>query len=379
MLPPRLIRRLVLAPLAVVIAMAVAVLFPLLAILTWTFDRVARSEPGRNRPLRLLFFALVWLFADASAVFMCLALWIASGFGGRLRTEPFQIRHYAVMRWFLDLVYRGAARAFGLRVEVEEPEHTEAELASRLTRPVIVLSRHAGPGDSFLLVRQLLSVYGRRPRVVMKASLQLDPGVDVVANRLPNVFISHAKAGERVFVEQIKRLANGVDDAGALVIFPEGGNWTPGRWDRAVERLERLGRRDLAARARQMPNLLAPRSGGAFTAIEACQSADVIFVAHAGLDRLVTVADVWKNLHVNQTIRAKWWRVPVDQVPRGLDHEAQLRWLYDWWEVIDEWISQNGPVPSSPPDPAPPAAPTAPETPAPPESPVPPDRPTKHV
>jgi 1-acyl-sn-glycerol-3-phosphate acyltransferase len=310
---------------------------------------------------------------------MCLALWIASGFGGRLRTEPFQIRHYAVMRWFLDLVYRGAARAFGLRVEVEEPEHTEAELASRLTRPVIVLSRHAGPGDSFLLVRQLLSVYGRRPRVVMKASLQLDPGVDVVANRLPNVFISHAKAGERVFVEQIKRLANGVDDAGALVIFPEGGNWTPGRWDRAVERLERLGRRDLAARARQMPNLLAPRSGGAFTAIEACQSADVIFVAHAGLDRLVTVADVGKNLHVNQTIRAKWWRVPVDQVPRGLDHEAQLRWLYDWWEVIDEWISQNGPVPSSPPDPAPPAAPTAPETPAPPESPVPPDRPTKHV
>jgi 1-acyl-sn-glycerol-3-phosphate acyltransferase len=248
------------------------------------------------------------------------------------------------MRWFLDLVYHGATSSFGLRVEVEEPELTEAELASRLTRPVIVLSRHAGPGDSFLLVRQLLSVYGRRPRVVMKATLQLDPGLDVVANRLPNVFISHAKTGERVFVEQIARLAKGLDDAGALVIFPEGGNWTPTRWDRAIQRLERLGRRDLAARARQMPNLLAPRSGGAFTAIEACPQADVIFVAHAGLDRLVTVADVWKNLRVNQTIKAKWWRVPVDQVPRGLDHEAQLRWLYDWWQVIDEWISQNRPA-----------------------------------
>lgn len=344
MLPPRLIRRLVLAPLAMVIALAVAFLFPLLAVLTWIFDRLGRSKPGRNRPLRLVFFVLVWLFADTSAVFMCLALWIASGFGGRLRTEPFQIRHYAIMRWFLDLVYRGAARAFGLSVEVEEPDLTEAELASRLTRPVIVLSRHAGPGDSFLLVRQLLSVYGRRPRVVMKASLQLDPGLDVVANRLPNVFISRAKTGERVFVEQIERLAKGLDDAGALVIFPEGGNWTPGRWDRAIQRLERLGRRDLAARARQMPNLLAPRSGGAFTAIEACPTADVIFVAHAGLDRLVTVADVWKNLQVNQTIRAKWWRVRVDEVPRGLDHEAQLRWLYDWWQVIDEWISQNRPA-----------------------------------
>ena len=344
MLPPRLIRRLVLAPLTMVIALALAVLFPLLAVLTWLFDLMGRSGSSRNRPLRLLFFALVWLFADTSAVFMCLALWIASGFGGRLRTEPFQIRHYAVMRWFLDLVYRGAARAFGLKIEVTEPELTETEVSSRLTRPVIVLSRHAGPGDSFLLVRQLLSVYGRRPRVVMKASLQLDPGVDVVANRLPNVFITHARTGERVFVEQIERLASGLDNAGALVIFPEGGNWTPGRWERAIQRLERLGRRDLAARARQMPNLLAPRSGGAFTAIEACPAADVIFVAHAGLDRLVTVGDVWRNLQVNQTIKAKWWRVPVDQVPRGVDHEAQLRWLYDWWQVIDEWISQNRPA-----------------------------------
>src|SRR5690348_15987558 len=108
MLPPRLIRRLVLAPLVLVIAVAVAVLFPLFAVLTWLVDRIGRSRRGRNRPLRLLFFALIWLLDDTAAVFMCLALWIASGFGGRLRTEPYQIRHYAVMRRFLDAVYHGA-------------------------------------------------------------------------------------------------------------------------------------------------------------------------------------------------------------------------------------------------------------------------------
>ena len=348
MMPPRLIRRLVLAPLAIVIALAVAVLFPLLAVLTWIVGLLRRPGTGRNRPLRLLFFALVWLFADISALFMCLALWIASGFGGRLRTEPYQSRHYAIMRWFLDLVYGAATRAFGLQVEIDEPELTQAELASRLAHPVIVLSRHAGPGDSFLLVHHLLSVYGRRPRVVMKASLQLDPGVDVVANRLPNVFIQHAKSGGRLFVDQIERLARGLDSAGALVIFPEGGNWTPNRWERGILRLEQLGRRDLAARAREMPNLLAPRSGGAFTAIDACPAADVIFVAHAGLDRLVSVGDVWRNLPVNQTIRAKWWRVPADQVPRDADHEAQLLWLYDWWKRIDAWISANRPDPGEP-------------------------------
>ncbi len=348
MLPPRLIRRLVLAPLAIVVAIAVAVLFPLLAVLTWIVGLLRRPGTGRNRPLRLLFFALVWLFADTSALFMCLGLWIASGFGGRLRTEPYQTRHYAIMRWFLDLVYGAATRAFGLRVEIDEPELTEAEQAARLARPVIVLSRHAGPGDSFLLVHHLLSVYGRRPRVVMKASLQLDPGVDVVANRLPNVFIQHARTGERLFVDQIERLARGLDAAGALVIFPEGGNWTPNRWERGILRLEQLGRRDLAARAREMPNLLAPRSGGAFTAIDACPAADVIFVAHAGLDRLVSVGDVWRNLPVNRTIRAKWWRVPADQVPRDADHDAQLLWLYDWWKRIDAWISANRPEPGEP-------------------------------
>jgi len=56
------------------------------------------------------------------------------------------------MRWFLDTMYRGAERTYGLRVEVDEPELTGDELAARLRRPVIVLSRHAGPSDSFLLV-----------------------------------------------------------------------------------------------------------------------------------------------------------------------------------------------------------------------------------
>ena len=44
----------------------------------------------------------------------------------------------------------------------------------------------------------------------------------------------------------------------ALVIFLEGGNWTPHRWRRGIRRPEQKGRPDLAARARDMPNLLPP-------------------------------------------------------------------------------------------------------------------------
>jgi 1-acyl-sn-glycerol-3-phosphate acyltransferase len=315
MLPPRLVRRVVLAPLVVVLAVALAILFPLIVLVSLAFRAVRRPGPGGMRVSRLLSFALAWCTAETAALFVCLGLWVASGFGGRLNSEPYQARHYAVMRSFLGRLYRAATRT----------------------------CRHAGPGDSFLLVHQLLNVYERRPRVVMKAALQFDPSLDVMGNRLPNVFVSRRRAGERVFTEQIDRLARGLDRRGALVIFPEGGNWTPGRWHRGIRRLEQRGRRDLASRARSMPNLLPPRPGGALAAIAACPDADVIFVAHAGLDRLVSVADIWRSLPMDQVVVAKWWRVPVGKVPRDAPHESQVRWLYDWWQLIDAWVTANRP------------------------------------
>jgi 1-acyl-sn-glycerol-3-phosphate acyltransferase len=343
-LPPRLLRRLVLTPMVVVIALSIIVLSPLLAVLALLFGLAGLSRAGRMRNLRLLSFAVVWLTAEIVTLLVLFGLWVVSGFGGRLHTEPYQSRHYAVVRKFLDFLYGGVERTYGLRVEVEEPELTASERIARAARPVIVLSRHAGPGDSLLLVHQLLSVYGRRPRVVMTATLQFDPSVDVMGNRLPNVFIHGRQLGESIFTDQIERLARGLDQNGALVIFPEGANWTPGRWRRGIRRLENAGRRDLADRAAGMPNLLPPRPGGTLTAIAACPGADVIFVAHAGLETIQSVGDVWRRFPIDQVLRAKWWRVPFDQVPRAADHEAQVRWLYDWWERIDRWITENRPA-----------------------------------
>ena len=347
MLPPRLVRRLVLAPLTVAVAVALAALFPLLAAAAALAGLAGRARPRPMRGLRLLWFAVAWLAAETLTLLRCLSLWLASGFGARLHTEPYARRHYAVMRRLLGLVYRAGTSAFGVRIEVHEPELTAGEQAARLARPVIVLSRHAGPGDSVLLVHHLLTVYQRRPRLVMKAAMQLDPSVDVLAGRLPNVFVPRRRAGQGVVTDEIRRLAAGLGADGALVIFPEGGNWTPGRRRRAIRRLQRTGRRDLASRALQMPNLLPPRPGGVAAAIGACPEADVIFVAHAGLDDLLSAGDIWRRMPVHRLVRARWWRVPADQVPRAAGHEALVTWLYDWWQRIDEWVSQNRPVPEN--------------------------------
>ena len=76
-----------------------------------------------------------------------------------------------------------------------------------------------------------------------------------------------------------------------------------------------------------MPNVLPPHASGALAAIEACPAADVIFVAHTGLDRLVSVRDVWRGLRADMEISARWWHVPAAERParghpRGPAHLA---------------------------------------------------------
>jgi 1-acyl-sn-glycerol-3-phosphate acyltransferase len=355
---PRPVRRLLLVPLIIVLGCALAVLTPPVALLSWAFGLLRRrDEAGKvhhSRLLRMLVLGLTWTAGETAALAAFLGLWIVSGFGGRLNTEESQARNYAVVERFLDRVYRVALRACALTVTVTGPPAPgpdSDETGQPGDHPVIVLSRHAGPADSLLLVHYLLSDCQRPPRIVMKATLQLDPTIDIVANRLPNAFLKHqdhrttttAIAGTRARTEQIRRLARGMTGRSALVIFPEGGNWTPLRWQRGIERLRRRGRPDLAERAAAMPNLLPPHGSGALTAIAACPQADVVFVAHTGLDRLVSVRDVWRSLHFDLHLKAQWWCVPAADVPRGASPENQLLWLYDWWERIDAWITEQNP------------------------------------
>ena len=345
MLPPKLVRRLVLAPLLLVVTVALLVLLPALVILAAAASPLL---PGRWRALRLLWFALVWLAMESVALFACLALWVASGFGGRLSSEGYLDRHYALMRWWLGVVFRVASRTFRLRIEIEEPELTPEEARARLTRPVIVLSRHAGPGDSFLLVHNLLSRYRRKPRIVMKAALQFDPSLDVIINRLPNAFVPARRGAGSMVIREIERLAAGLGPAGALVIFPEGANFTPRRRLRAIRLLEERRLAKEAAKARAMEHLLPPKPGGALAAIEAAPTADVIFVAHTGLEHVITVGDVWRALPMEQVLKARWWRVPAAEVPE--DREGQADWLYQWWAQIDLWVSEHRPAALPPKD-----------------------------
>ena len=137
------------------------------------------------------------------------------------------------------------------------------------SRPVIILSRHAGPGDAFLLIYGLLAYAGRRPLPVLKNTLVLDPWIDVLFGRVPHCFIRPSpRAGDRA-AAQISDLAAGMGEQDALVLFPEGGNFTPGRRLRAIGRLRRRGQPTRASQATQLEHVLPPRSAGVLAAIHA--------------------------------------------------------------------------------------------------------------
>ncbi|HEY0642637.1 MAG TPA: 1-acyl-sn-glycerol-3-phosphate acyltransferase, partial [Nocardioides sp.] len=148
------------------------------------------------------------------------------------------------------------------------------------------------------------------------------------------------EAGEDL-ESQIAALAKGLDHNDAFVIFPEGGNFTSERRDRAIARLRKLGLERMAVRAEEMTHVLAPRPGGVLAALEAAPEADVLVVAHTGLDHLVTVSDLWRSLPMDKQITMRWWQVSRAEIPAG--REERIDWLYGWWERVDDWIEENRP------------------------------------
>jgi 1-acyl-sn-glycerol-3-phosphate acyltransferase len=280
-------------------------------------------------------FYILW---DAAVLVAAFGLWVASGFGLFVDRPAFQNAHYRLADRMLEVLFWQVRWTLRLDIDV-----VDADLGVVLTgTPIVVASRHAGPGDSFILVHALLRRFDRDPRIVLKDTLQWDPAIDVLLNRLPAQFVTprgSRRSGAAGGSDAVGQLAKDLGPRDALLIFPEGGNVTPRRRLARIEALRSAGRHELAADAEQMQNVMAPHSGGILSALDEAPQAGVVFVAHTGLDRLVTVADIWRELPMDKRIVMKGWSVPPDEVPR--ERVAQEEWLFASWLRIDEWISAN--------------------------------------
>jgi hypothetical protein len=285
-------------------------------------------SPAR-KVLRLLVFVPVVLGTELVALVAAFGLWLTSSGADA---------HYRALGRCVHALVRTASRLFALDPDDEIRDWPTDRLRSS-NRALLVLCRHAGPGDSVILLDALINRYGLRPRLVMKKSMRLDPVVDVYFNRLPAAFVSHEDNNGEPAQGSIRHLARDLGRGDTVVMFPEGGNYTPRRHRLAIRHLARAGHHGDAARAHRLRNVMPPRPRGVLAVLDEAE-VDVLVIGHSGIGRIHSIGDMWRSLEDPKPVGIKAWFIPFAEVPT--DHKRRIGWLFDLWTTVDQWVEAVG-------------------------------------
>ena len=298
------------------------IVLPILAVI----DLVTDARLRRTR---------IWLLYVSVLANEGLGTWIAlamTAFHAGRNGEPrAQERYHRLMVWWGGRHLRSLRRFAGLRWVVENPEEVTRANA-------IVLARHASHADAILPLLLFGTVGGHHIRYTLKDDLQWSPAMDIVGNRLPHVFVDRSPAPDSPLADRIRDLARGVDDDTVTIIFPEGTFYTPERLDRAATRIAET-RPDLEATVRSLRHLLPPRPAGTHSLMEGAPQADLVLVAHEGMEAFGDLAAIRANLPLDEPVRVRLWRIARDDVPE--DEDAFVTWLLDRWIDMDRWIEER--------------------------------------
>lgn len=320
-------RRLVTVPALYMAWLLCLGLLPVLAVLGLVVDgcRRARGLPT----VRLVAFVAVYLSYEAVGVVAAAWLWVTRPF----RPAGWAARNRRLQHWWTGGLVRAAGPVLGLRVQLESSGAGSG--ASSSAPPVIVLSRHVSIVDSLLPAYVLGVGQGRHLRYVLTKGLRLDPCLDIVGHRLPNHFVDRGAADSSGDLAALDRLGRDLGAGDAVVVFPEGGLYTPDRRARAVARLE-AGGSARAETAMRLQRLLPPRPAGTLALLAAAPDADVVIFAHDGFEPLGSLRRLWRVLPLTEPVRLHLVHHQRATVPE--DDEARIRWLDEQWAAMDRWL-----------------------------------------
>lgn len=337
-MPPAPIRRPLTITTWLILSAAGLLLSPLLLAVSALMAAVLR----RPQPMLFTRFLIAYLAREFGGLIACGVLWVITGFGARIRGPRSRRLHYRLLGWYVHGLAQKVVSLLDIDLNVQIPDEVAAAL--RRDRPLLFFSRHAGPGDTLLLVDMIQRDFGRLPSVVFKDMLTVDPCVDLVGYRLPHAVLDTSDRDE--CEARIKEVTAQLDPKGILVLFPEGGNVTAERRRRALRSVWRQGRRRQAEAAQRMKHVMPPHPMGALAALAGNPEADVIFGAHTGLGLAAFPRELWKHTPIGQTLKERMWLAPADERPS--DPEEQIDWLYGWWKRIDDWVDAQGEEPLEP-------------------------------
>jgi 1-acyl-sn-glycerol-3-phosphate acyltransferase len=289
---------------------------------------VASLADRRRRILRISVMGMTYIVIELLALISLALAWAAKPFRPRSWYDTVNLRILTVA---LGAILSAGRALVGFRIVVNDPP----SLAPFDTNePVVVLARHGGIGDSYALVWLLASRYRRRPRLVAKDILQWEPLLDVALNRMGACFLPRNAGPGTDLASRIETLARELAAGDALLLFPEGANWTPRRRSRAITRLHSNRKHETGRQAQLMENVLPARPGGVLACLRARPDIAVVVFAHTGLDKITTAPGVWQAIPFRAPMNVRWWPT----LPAPCQEQERLDWLATEWAILDEWI-----------------------------------------
>ena len=304
-----------------------------LAIAAAAFDFV-RGQPWTLT--RTLVFFVWYLACELAGVMACLAIWVASGVWAGGDRDRFLRWNFALQRCWARMLGRGGFRILDIRVEVHDGGYRFGYA------PVLVFVRHASTADTILAALLISVPLGIRLRYVLKRELLWDPCLDIVGNRLPNVFVRRDSAETGREVAAVAALARGLGPGEGVLIYPEGTRFSPLKKARIIAKLREQGRENAAAEAEALRHVLRPRSGGPMALLDAAPQADVVFLAHTGFEGSASFDRFFNGGLIGKTVQAELRAVKAAEVPK--DSEARRAWMMDNWRQVDDFIERHQPA-----------------------------------
>lgn len=317
-------RRAVTIPVWLLAFVAVVALLPILLPLALASDLL---RDRRFPATRVLLLAVAYLACEAAGIVASLVLGIAT-LGSRERMLRW---HHALQDQWARALLAAARRIFSFRLVVEG----DAQVGRG---PVLLFVRHASLADTLLPAVLVAHRHGLRLRWVMKRELLRDPCLDLVGQRLPNVFVRRGSDEGAREIAAVRLLAADLGPSDGVVIYPEGTRFTAGKQARIRDVLARSDP-ERAARLAGLRHVLPPRAGGPLALLEASPHADVVFLAHVGFEGAASLRDVCGGALIGRTVHVTFRRVPATEVPTG--PRARLQWIDAEWCRVDDWIDRH--------------------------------------
>ncbi|CAA0082457.1 Uncharacterised protein [Zhongshania aliphaticivorans] len=297
--------------------------FPL-SLLLACFLSGARAAP------RCLCFILVYLFCECIGIVLSFALWLRYRVLG-VGQADYLAANSRLQFWWADTLRRAAQKIFRLTFVIEGRDALSGSAA-------ILLPRHCSIGDTIFPVSFYAIPQGFRVRYVLKKELLIDPCLDIVGGRLPNVFLDRVAEDMSAELAALQRLAAGASDQESLVIYVEGTRFSLNKRQRIIQALKIAGDSDTLRRAERWQYVLPPRPAGVLALMRDAPQKDLLFCAHTGFEGSASFVKLFNGSCLDATVRLRFWRVAAADIPQN--ESERLAMLFAQWDKMDLAIKE---------------------------------------